>query len=250
MEKSIVNIAQILESVGIDPGAATVAQKTLAILVHAPCEAVVRSKLRHEPTLKVHDLYLPVGDVCQDQYLVLKHPPLRKVDSVWVNIDKPFNIARDTTAGDSQLVENTDFYVEWTVATGEDSAGLKMSKSATLVRRSYPWPDLPGTMRVRYTAGYTVSEFLGYGAPEAERAAVIFSATLRYCSMAYKNFEKQRGTTGLSGLVLPPGTVTSEKLGDYSYAMDPASAASLSGFRMEMPPEAFNQLAMAMDKAL
>lgn len=249
VEHSIVNLSQILASVGVALDAATDAQKTLAVLTHAPCESVVKRFLKFEPCLNEYDYYLPGPAVCrQDEYLMLRHPPLRKIREVWVNDEACFNIKRDESGGDQKLEYGVDYIPEW--ETGEENdEGHRVSHSATLKRLTGGiWPNVSGSVRVCYRAGYTVNEFLGYGDPETERAAVIHKATLVYCSMAYRNYENQAGSTGAIGVQLPSGSLTSEKLQDYSYSIDAASTVSYSGFRMEMPASVYNQLWSVMDK--
>jgi hypothetical protein len=247
-QRSIVNLSQILGSVGKDLSTATKAEKQIAVLIHAPCEARVKQFIKCDPTFHRIDAHFPGVEVRNlREKLVLRNPPVRNVVSVYYNPSTPYSVSNDTNAGDVELVENTDFAVSWT-SQDATSGGLRLSNSAMLIRLGSLWYSEPGCVRVVYDAGYEVDEFLGYGGAGTERAAVIQSATLRYCSMAFTNFINQRGTTNAIGLTLPAGSLTSEKFQDYSYTIDAGSAASRSGFRYEIPPEVRAMLAECVDK--
>ena len=118
----------------------------------------------------------------------------------------------------------------WPNYDGRDSSGDEICRDG-IFRSLGLWPTTPGTVRIMYTAGYTVEELHGQDAIIDARPivdAVIEEATRR----AKKVFIQRKQT----GVGFAAGSITSERLGDYSYTVDAASSAQLFGGTFDLMP--------------
>lgn len=111
------------------------------------------------------------------------------------------------------------------------------------------WPTEPGSILVKYTAGYTQWELSGRATsgtdPETNAAAsglnasAIKMAAQLTMVKAFKTLKAnaKQGAAGFTG-----GPLTGERLGAYSYSADGSLLRALAGMQVSIPPEAKRHL--------
>lgn len=209
---------------------------------HQKAESMVRSYLRHDPSLGTHTEYLPDagfpagrpcdGDECEwssdgvraymerggrGSLLLLRHLPVRSVTSV--HEDRSFLF------GSSALVAASGWRLDL------DDGGL--CRSGFLIRRGGSWPREPRSIRVVYEAGWTEDDLLSGDAAAIQMGVVqtaqkFFNELIAHRSAMEKN---QAGT----------GAVRSEKLADSEIVYDGARASS--GMAVALPASVQEALA-------
>lgn len=202
------------------------AQQTLLRTIHPAVEQRVRDYLRFDPERQTHTEYLPQYEYARESsHLLLSHIPVRSLTSVDIGTDGRFGVG----TYDESLVLGTDCWLE---TDGTDSDGNRIGTGAIV--HVTAWPVEPGSIKVVYVAGYSAAELAGTSRPDASpiRQAVILTA-----SKAYRTLLKAANSSQPID-----GTLTGERLGDYSYTADAGSAVALTGMAVALPTEAMELL--------
>lgn len=162
-------------------------------------------------------------------YLQLARLPVRTVHALYVDSDGRFGQRGGAFGAGTELTAGTDFYLE----TEQDG----LCHSGCLIATT-GWPVTPGSIKVDYTAGYTADEFTGRASSGID-AGGIHEAVLITAVQAFHQLKAKQKTR--AGFV--PGPIISERMGDYSYTLDSASAAEIAGFHVSVPQAALDKLA-------
>ena len=163
--------------------------------------------------------------------LQLRHLPVRSVSQVLVDPVGGFGQKSGSFGAGTAWTAGDDYFIKLEQA-GISSEGVLYALTG--------WPVEPGSIKVTYTSGYTTDELSGRATtgssatPTGINAAGIKHAFLITLVKAFKTFKVQRAASGS----LVAGPINSERLGDYSYSIDGAAAAALTGFQVSVPPEA------------
>lgn len=286
----IVTEAELRVQVGLEANITALDQSVLQAM-HAEAESLVAAELGYDPEQKEHIEYyprhLPDGGLgygfeefevvdrmgssavmgqwingssrTLGRTLQLQHLPIRKVLSVRVNCDGRFgatDVLEDQTDESGDPVDNEfewelgeDFYPEF------ERPNLSLS-GCLLTRRC--WPLEPGSVRVKYIAGYSPAELNGRvdaDAVSVEEGVGIYStaginaAAIKRAVVltVLKGLHTQQAAKRDDDKGFDGGTVyQSETMQDYSYTRPSESASTasqLTGLTMRMPAEAIQALA-------
>jgi hypothetical protein len=112
------------------------------------------------------------------------------------------------------------------------------------------WPVQPGSVLIKYTAGYTKRELSGQAIrtendPETSRAGSGFNASgiKEAAELTLVKAFRQRKLLGKQATGgFTAGPITSERLGDYSYSVSEAIARDLASMKVSLPAEAKEKL--------
>jgi len=153
-----------------------------------------------------------IGDELQ-----LKHIPIRDTPAIDLRIDFDgrFGTSASAFPTETKKTEGVDF---WPSYDGIDSSSNKLCLDG-IIRSVGRWPSSPGSIKIVYTAGYTVAELQGQD--DLIDASPIMDAVIEEALRRAKKvlvLWKKSSTVGHSS-----GTLKSEKLGDYSYSLNTAS---------------------------
>jgi hypothetical protein len=149
--------------------------------------------------------------------LQIKHLPIRSITSLKVDYDGRFGKRADSFSDDTAWVEGTDFWPQW----GEnDSDGNPVCLDG-IIRAEGRWPDVPGSVKVVYVAGYNQKEL--HGQDDSINAHPILDAVLDETVRRFLKDHSRAKKTG-AGFV---GPLASEGMGDYNYSRDTAAMAKL-----------------------
>ena len=152
--------------------------------------------------------------------LQLQRLPVRKIVTLHEDSNGRFNKGTSPFPASSLLTEGEDYWGEW------DENNLCLSG---LLINTGAWAATPGSIKVNYVAGYSPNELAGtadsastspytnVGVDAGDISAAVKSEALR----RFKTYAVQ-GKHATAGWVA--GTITSEKLGDYSYTLGGASS--------------------------
>lgn len=178
--------------------------------------------------------------------LQLQGLPVREVVEVRVDSDARHGDGTDAFGSGTEWVSGEDYWVEWDQT---QAAGIGVSRSGMLFA-SGSWPLRPGSVRVRYRAGFSAEELrgrpsasnvaadgtvttAGLNASPIKRAVIL---TVTKAMMTWSQLKK-KASSGFTA-----GPLQSEKLGDYSYTLGGASGENLSGLVVALPAEAEDAL--------
>ncbi len=168
--------------------------------------------------------------------LQVRHVPVRSTPAIdlRIDIDARFGTRSGSFDSDTVRTEGTDW---WPNYDGQDDAGDSLCRDG-IIRSIGQWPLNPGSVRIVYTAGYTAAELHGQddlvdAQPIGE--AVVQEA-LRRAKRALVLWKKNAAAGHVAGLI------TSEKLGDYSYTLDPSVSTRFFGSDVELLPGSMGML--------
>jgi len=228
-------------------------------ILHPIAEGAVRKYLGYDPEQKSHTERLPrqlksggpgfyANDVVDivgstavwkssvgGDTLQLTHIPLRAITTVHVDTSARFGDASGAFPDSTLWTQGDDYWVEW-----EDEhlclGGMLYSYAN--------WPFETGTIKVVYTGGYSAAELAGNQSAndsaggvytnESIDATGIAHAVLVTIAHAIHTWQQLKKDSRV-GFV--PGTIQSERLGDYSYTLGPGSA-NIAGAATSLPSEA------------
>lgn len=250
----IVDINEVLIQLGLSDRCTETERALVQTCIRTATGAVVRH-LKYDPTHQTHTVYHPQNDFRREgrqaiwevndteayvrylsEYvsneLQLQHIPIRSVISVNIDYDGRSGTRPGSFGASTLKVEGSDY---WPNYDGTDSAGNKICRDGIL-RSMGVWPDLAGSVKVVYVAGYTDQELHGQdtvidASPIVE--SVIDESVRRMLKI------NSRKKNRLAGFV---GPLTSESLGDYSYSTDAAILGRLIGGGMDLLPETEQKL--------
>lgn len=170
--------------------------------------------------------------------IALRRLPVRSIEEIRVDYMGGFGQKPNTFGTNTIRAAGTEWWMNL------EKPYLNLSGHVTALAA---WPTEPGTVLVKYTAGYTQWELAGRADvgtgtdPQTSRAASginasdILQAATIIAMRAFREL-KMLGKQGNAGFV--SGPITSESLGRYSYSADGSISASLSGMKVNVPPEA------------
>lgn len=150
--------------------------------------------------------------------LQIRHLPIRApIVDLRIDYDGRHGARPGSFPDSSKMIEGTDF---WPVYDTVDSKGNSVCSDGILKSEGL-WPAISGAVKITYNAGYTADELRGRD-PVID-ASPIWAATMdETVRRVYKVFKQIRSPRfGFQG------ALTSERLGDYSYNVDPTVLQSL-----------------------
>ncbi len=230
---SIVDVSEVLLECGLS-SSVTDEERAIANQAIAKAEGAIRSFLHYDPVRKTHTEFYPQQDTSQQRgysrweaegdqaiyrtvaraattELQLVHIPIREITSINVDYGAKSGTADDAFDSETLKVEGTDY---WANYDSVDSDGNSVCMDG-IVRSYGAWPTTPGTVKVVYVAGYTEAEF--HGQDGSIDVTPIWEAAL---NEACKRVRKIMSLRKKAGVGFSPGSLKSEKLGDYSYTLD------------------------------
>jgi len=165
--------------------------------------------------------------------LQVRHIPIRSVTTLAIDLDGRADSASGAFPTSSNKIEGTDF---WMNNDGKDGDGNTICRDG-IIRSFGLWPSAPGSVKIVYTAGYSLAEF--HGQVSLVDATPIMDAVIdeaaRRAKKAFVNAKK-------TGVGFAAGPVVSESLGDYSYSIDASLAKRLFGYSQDIQPETQEKL--------
>lgn len=234
---TIIDISEVILEMGLS-AAITDEERAVCLTSLRRAAGAVRKHLGYDPTYQSHTEYYPLPysypypqsyqwDISGDRAvtrrtsqassseLQLRHLPVRSVVSVYEDVNGRAGQSTDPFPADTLLTAGTDYWLN-----------LDESVLCTdgILRAAGTWPSEPGSVKVAYAAGYTAAEI--HGQSTAVDATPIGEAVLYE---ACRRVRRMMTSKKITGIGIPAGVVTSERLGDYGYTLDPGSAALLMG---------------------
>lgn len=227
---------EILAQLGI-LDTATDTEKNIVANAVSRAEGAVQRYLNYNPVYTTHPpRYYPQGDYsirnspvvweveggsavarhlseASTDLLYVKHIPIRSITSLHIDYDGRFGTKSGAFGASTLKTIGEDF---WPQYDGQDSSGNPICRDGTL-RSIGRWPVEPGSVKIVYTAGYTLDELLGNDT--VIDASPIYEAMIIEANRRAKEafLQAKQFTAGGSSLGFSSGEITSERLGDYSY---------------------------------
>jgi hypothetical protein len=248
----IIDEGELRMALGID---ATISaqERALLTMLHPEAEAAVKRVLRYDPQQRERTEFYPRArpdghhNPVEGRYestglravfvqenvegtLVLEHIPVRSVSALRVDYSGRYGQAAGAFPADTAWTLGTDFYLDL------EQSGI--CKSGILIAER-GWPQIPGSIKVTYTAGYSADEFSGRDTTNYVDASAIKSAVLETFLVSWHRTYATRKKTGV-GFV--PGAFASERLGDYGYSLGGGASQVLAGLVVDVPPSAKHRL--------
>jgi hypothetical protein len=220
----------------------TEAEKAVLSAATTSAWGAIKRHLGYEPTMKTRTEMYPRADFSSREFssvwevgddtaylrnaasavgdlLQVSHLPIRSIESLCIDYDGRFGGRVDAFSTDTEKTEGEDF---WMSADLLDSSGNRVCKDG-IIRSMGSWPSTPGSVRIVYTAGYSVAEL--HGTDSVIDATPIRDAVIdETIRRVHRN--SARAKKAASGFA---GPLSSENLGDYSYSVDAGTRASLAG---------------------
>jgi len=235
---SILDISEPLLSLGLS-GTVTETERAIVQDAMLSAEGAVKRFLHYDPARSERTEYYPRQDIAASiregvweasgdkavlrrvaeaatNLLVLNHIPIRSITGLYIDYDGKAGSSSGAFAADTLKTEGSDYWANWDQV---DADGSRLCRDGILNSIGL-WPTTPGTIKVVYTAGYSAAELRGT-ASGVVNARPVFEALLEEtCRRVRRTFALQKKT----GAGWVAGGFTSERLGDYSYSIDGASA--------------------------
>lgn len=161
--------------------------------------------------------------------LQLRQLPVRSVAEVRVDYNGGFGQKASTFGDDTKKTVGEDWFLKLT-QTGISEEGVLYAHVG--------WPTEPGSIKVTYTSGYTADEFSGRATTRINAVGIktAYILTLAKLARTFKALAQRANGS------FPAGPLSSESLGEYSYAVDGAAAAAMTGMLVSISPEAGSYL--------
>tara|TARA_Y100000296_G_C5158858_1_gene250697 strand:+ start:284 stop:1021 length:738 start_codon:yes stop_codon:yes gene_type:complete len=167
--------------------------------------------------------------------LQLQRLPVRNIVAIREDLNGRFGKGPSAFPGSSELTEGEDYWTEW----DEDNLSL-----SGLVINQGAWGVTPGSIRVEYTAGYSIDELAGTATEDSTSSPFsnvgidAGSISLAVKNEALRRFKTYAVQAKHSTLGWVAGPLASEKLGDYSYTLGGGpTTALLTGLVLGLTPE-------------
>lgn len=228
---AIITDQEVVKELGLCPPTAQELEAVKTAVIKA--QGAVRRFLRYDPELQTRVEYYPQRDYrgrqapVEDLWdisggrvvlasagagteLLIQHLPIRLVWSLWWDENGRSGAAAEAFAEETLRVLGEDFWPNW---DAEDSEGARICRDGIL-RSQSAWPAAPGSIKIRYRAGYTYREFHGQDA--LVDATPIWETCIDEAARRAKRTIMQQKRDGI-GFVA--GNLSSERLGDYSYTL-------------------------------
>ena len=250
----IADISEVLLQMGL---AASVTETERAIAQEAirVATAAVKRFLRYDPVQATHTEFYPQNDFrvgarvgvweadentayyrelsgFVTNELQVKHLPIRSITSLKVDYDGRSATRAGSFGSGTIQTEGSDFWCNYDM---EDSSGNKVCKDG-IIRSHGRWPDVAGSVKIVYVAGYSDAELHGQDSvidASAILEAVIDEAVRRVLKVYSR---QKRRASGFAG------PFSSESLGAYSYSQDTSITGRLIGGGMDILPETEQKL--------
>ena len=254
---AIADLSEVLLEAGLGESSTEVERAILQSCLQK-AESEVKRFLRYDPEQKTHVEYYPNMDfslhsragvyevtsqeafirrlqVSATDELQLKHLPIRSISELKVDYDGRGGARSGSFGASTVWTEGVDYWPNWDVQSTDNDT--KLCRDGVL-RSEGRWPNLPGSVKVTYVAGYTNAELHNEDGALVDAnpilAAVIDEAIAR-AQKVYSRMKKARGW----GI----GPFSSESLGDYSYSQDTAAFQRLANNVAGLLPDTMDRLA-------
>lgn len=251
----IVDISEVLLDLGLS-AEATDEERAIANAAIYRAEGAVRRYLKYSPVLGERTEFYSassrnpqrgpgVWEVEGDQAILrrlseaatselqVRYIPIRSVAHLYVDYDGRGGSRVGAFGAATEKTEGTDF---WPNFDGEDDDGNAICRDG-LIRSAGSWSTSPGTVKIVYTAGYSAEEFRGQ--KDMVDATPIWSAIVEEAVRRMKKVMVTKKTTGVGWVA---GALTGERLGDYSYTVNPAEMQHLLGSVTDLLPSTKEKL--------
>lgn len=253
---NILDPSEIILELGLS-GSVTEQERAIVSTAIQRAEASVKRYLKYDPVQASRTEYYPMQNLdpaarravweVQDGFayprqlttaataeLQVRHLPIRSSPAIDLRID--YGARSGTVSGsfadETLKAEGVDFWPNYD-AVASDGNPICMDG---VFRSVGSWPTEPGSVRVIYTAGYTPEEL--HGQDDVIDASPIAAAVLdEAVRRTRKAFISMKQATGWAA-----GTITGERLGDYSYTVDAATAQKMFGGMTDLLPETMSML--------
>ena len=250
----LVDISELQLECGLS---ASMTDEERAILATAlvKAEGAVIRHLRYDPLQRSRTEYYPQGvlnysesetewDISNNQAVLrriseaatselqLQHLPIRNVATLHIDYDARSGTKSGSFAASTLQTEGTDF---WPNYNRNDSGGNRLCEDGIL-RSVGSWPSEPGSVKIVYTAGYTLAELHGQDSiiDASQIVEVILEEAKRRVMKAF--LVRSRTGVGFSQ------AFTSETLGDYTYVTDNTITNTFFGGNFDLLPESKGNL--------
>jgi len=251
---NIVQVSEVFLEMGLS-ASATEEERALVTTAIVRAEGAVRRHLRYDPVQRDRVEYYPQFDSSaqtrdyiweaesNEAYirrraaeaideLQVQHLPIRWVTTLYLDLDGRSGANPNGFTGDTLKTEGTDF---WPNYDGLDDEGRRICHDGII--RSYgQWPMTPGSIRLRYTAGYSVEEFRGQR-PIVDASPIWETVLEESVRRARKALLWKKSTVGHVA-----GPFSSESLGDYSYSVDSSLASKMFGMDSDLMGSSMEKL--------
>lgn len=209
-----------------------------AVRRHLRYDPVYRSRVEYYPQMNVdyspgyaiweaseNEAYLRQLSSAVTDELQLRHLPIRSITSLYLDYDGRFGKRSGSFATETLKTEGSDY---WPRYDGVDDDSNPVCRDGIILSTGR-WPTTPGSVKITYVAGYTADEFTGNGI--ALDAASIYESVVFEAARKAKQsliLSKGSGGSGSASTGWSVGTITSERLGDYSYTLGSNGGGSSS----------------------
>lgn len=235
-------------------GSASAVDQALMSMLQPMAENLIADYLGYQPVqaeyteilpdtntfpLAENDLGWPV-DVINDQIafaypgaspvLQLSVIPVRSVTALYADWAALGGQGPSDFAPDTLQTLGTDYFIDYDTAVSTPAATNGVSWTGLLRRWYGNWPGRARTIKVTYTAGFSIDELDGKTrVPLSQQPLTIKMAAIEICVAAFKQAKVWGASAGAMG------PVTSETLGDYSVTYSEEIMKMVAGFMSSMP---------------
>ena len=254
MPFGIADLSEVLLQLGLSD-TVTEAERAIAQEALRVATGAVVNYLQYNPVLSTHTEFYPQEDFRREgrveiwevsdtqayvrqlsefvtNELQVQHIPIRSIQSLRIDYDGRFGKKSGSFAASTEKVEGDDYWPQYDLIDSDS----KSVCSDGIIRSEGRWPDVPGSVKIAYTAGYTDKEL--HGQDSVINASPILDGVLdesvRRVLKVYSRMKRR-----ISGF---SGPLTTESLGDYSYSTDSAIWMKLVGGSMDLLPETEQKL--------
>jgi len=249
----IVDTSEVLLALGLQDSE-TETERALVIQSITKAEAAVKRQLKYDPVQRSHTEFYPQMDYARDarqavwevnsteaylrelgglssEELQVRHLPVRSITSLSIDYDGR-NGARPGSFS-SLSTEGTDFQPNYNLV---DSSGNKVCEDG-IIRSRGRWPNIAGSVKIVYVAGYTQAELRGQDL--ILDASPIHEAVV---DEAVRRFLKVQALKKSARLGFTAGPLISERMGEYNYQVDASALKKLVGGAWDLLPETVEKL--------
>lgn len=235
-------------------GGASANDAGLLLMAIAGAEGAIRRFLGYDPVYATRVEYYPIRDAGQmgretlweisptmayerrvaqgsADALIVRHLPIRSITELKIDYDGRAGTRSGSFGSETVKTEGTDFWPNYDMV---DSDGARVCNDG-VIRSQGRWPDVAGSIKLTYYAGYKPRELNGQDT--LIDASPIWSACLMEIQRRMIKLSQLQKRTG-AGF---SGPLTSENLGDYSYTSDSALLGIMVG-GSNLLPESMDQL--------
>lgn len=162
--------------------------------------------------------------------LQVKHIPIRG-DIIFLSIDYDGRFGTRAGSFPTPLILGTDYFPQY---ESTDSSNARVCSDG-IIRSFGRWPDLPGSVKITYNAGYTDDELHGQD-PVLDASPIAEAVVDETVRRVHKIFARMKKRLGIVG------PFTSEGMGDYNYSINTEAINRLISGTMDLLPETEQKL--------